>query len=176
MRPSWLPDCARKECFAIRRALMTSRRSSNVLRISGIFSCLALGCAALAQGPLTDAPTASVEPAPVIVMPRPRAEAPHKFWDNQNRALFAAVAVSSTADFFVTRANLQNGGQELNPLVRVFGRSTPGLALNFAGETAGVVSLSYFFHKTNHHRLERIVSIVNVGASAGAVGYGLAHR
>jgi len=86
------------------------------------------------------------------------------------------VAVSSTADFFVTRANLQNGGQELNPLVRVFGRSTPGLALNFAGETAGVISLSYFFHKTNHHRLERIVSIVNAGASAGAVSYGLAHR
>jgi hypothetical protein len=109
-------------------------------------------------------------------MPRPRAEAPHKFWDNQNRVLFAAVAVSSTVDFFVTRANLQNGGQELNPLVRGFGRSTPGLALNFAGETAGVVSLSYFFHKTNHHRLERIVSLVNVGASAGAVSYGLAHR
>ena len=109
-------------------------------------------------------------------MPRPQAEAPHKFWDNQNRILFAAVAVSSTADFFVTRANLQNGGQELNPLVRVVGRSTPGLALNFAGETAGVISLSYFFHKTNHHRLERIVSLVNVGASAGAVAYGLAHR
>lgn len=141
-----------------------------------VFSCLALGSVAFAQGPLPDAPTASVEPVPVIVMPRPRAEAPHKFWDNQNRVLFAAVAVSSTADFFVTRANLQNGGQELNPLVRVFGRSTSGLALNFAGETAGVVSLSYFLHKTNHHRLERIVSIVNVGASAGAVGYGLAHR
>lgn len=155
---------------------MTSVRSSSVLRISMVFSCLALGSVAFAQGPLPDAPTAPVEPVPVIVMPRPRAEAPHKFWDNQNRVLFAAVAVSSTADFFVTRANLQNGGQELNPLVRVFGRSTSGLALNFAGETAGVVSLSYFLHKTNHHRLERIVSIVNVGASAGAVGYGLAHR
>ena len=155
---------------------MTSLRSSNVLRISAVFSCLALASAAFAQGPFPDAPTASVEPAPVIVLPRPRAEAPHRFWDNQNRVLFAAVAVSSTADFFVTRANLQNGGQELNPLVRVFGRSTPGLALNFAGETAGVIGLSYFFHKTNHHRLERIISIVNVGASAGAFGYGLAHK
>ena len=176
MRAGWLPDCALTECFAIRQALMTSLRSSNVLRISVVFSCLALASAAFAQGPFPDAPSASVEAVPVIVMPRPRAEAPHKFWDNQNRALFAAVAISSTADFFVTRANLQNGGQELNPLVRVFGRSTPGLALNFAGETAGVVSLSYFFHKTNHHRLERIVSLVNVGASAGAFGYGLAHR
>jgi hypothetical protein len=154
---------------------MTSRRASHILR-SALFACLTIGPAALAQGPFPAASTSSVEPTPVLVMPRPRAEATHSFWDNQNRALFAAVAASSTADFFVTRANLQNGGQELNPLVRPFGHSTPGLALNFAGETAAVISLSYFFHKTNHHRLERIVSIVNIGASAGAVGYGLAHR
>lgn len=80
------------------------------------------------------------------------------------------------ADFAVTRANLQSGGQELNPMVRVFGRSTAGLAVNFAGETAGVVGLSYLFHKTGHHRLERMVSLVNVGASTGAVSYGLTHR
>jgi hypothetical protein len=48
--------------------------------------------------------------------------------------------------------------------------------LNFACETAGTVGLSYLFHKTGHHKLERAVSIVNIGASAGAVSYGLAHR
>jgi len=100
----------------------------------------------------------------------------HKFWDKQNQLLFAAAAALNEADFAITRSNLQNGGQELNPIVRVFGRSTPGLALNFAGETAGVVTLGYFFHKTGHHRLERLVSVVNMGASAGAVSYGLAHR
>jgi hypothetical protein len=80
------------------------------------------------------------------------------------------------ADFAVTRANLQSGGQELNPIVRVFGRSTAGLAANFAGEGAGTVALSYFFHRTGHHKLERMVSVVNIGGSATAVGYGLAHR
>lgn len=100
----------------------------------------------------------------------------HKFWDAQNRALFLAAAALNGADFAVTRANLQSGGQELNPIVRIFGRSTPGLALNFAGETAGVLSLSYFFHKTGHHRLERAVSVLDIGASAGAVTYGLTHR
>jgi len=113
----------------------------------------------------------------VTLSPVPfRAETPHKFWDTENRALFAAVAASSTADFFVTRANLQNGGQELNPVVRVFGHSTLGLTLNFTGETAGVIGLSYFFHRSNHHRLERLVSMVNIGASTGAVSYGLSHR
>ena len=94
----------------------------------------------------------------------------------QNCALFAAAAALNTADFAVTRANLQSGGQELNPVVRVFGRSSAGLAVNFIGETAGVISLSYFFHKTGHHKLERAVSLINIGSSGVAVGYGLAHR
>jgi hypothetical protein len=48
--------------------------------------------------------------------------------------------------------------------------------VNFAGETAGVVALSYFFHKTGHHKLERAVSMVNIGSSATAVAFDLAHR
>jgi hypothetical protein len=100
----------------------------------------------------------------------------HKFWDKENFALFAAAAASNSADFVVTRTNLQSGGQELNPVVRLFGRSTAGLAVNFAGETAGVMGLSYFCHKTGHHKMERMVSVLNIGASIGAVSYGLAHR
>jgi len=87
-----------------------------------------------------------------------------------------AAAALNGADFAVTRANLQSGGQELNPMVRVFGRSTAGLAVNFIGETTGVVSISYFLHKTGHHKLERMVSMVNIGSSAGALSYSLTHR
>jgi len=39
-----------------------------------------------------------------------------------------------------------------------------------------VVGLSYFFHKTGHHKLERMVSMLNIGGSAAAVSYGMAHR
>jgi len=134
---------------------------------------------AFAQGPLPDAPTPSSSSAlvePVIIQPRNTEHAAHKFWDTENRFLFLTVAAFNGADFAVTRANLQSGGQELNPVVRLFGTSTPGLAANFAGETASVMTLSYFFHKTGHHKLERAVSIVNIGCSAGAVTYGLTHR
>jgi len=156
---------------------MKSRRLSPLLR-SGILmvaSC-ALCQPALAQGPLPDAPAPVAEPASPVALAPARVIERHKFWDRKNCALFAASAALNGADFAVTRANLQSGGQELNPLVRPFGRSTPGLAANFAGEAAGVIALSYFFHKTGHHRLERIVSVVNIGGSAGAVGYGMAHR
>ena len=170
---------------------MTLRRFLQPLRYcAAVWLAFCVFCPALfAQGPLPDAPTPSVAAAlPVLTAPMPSvAAAPpivapvseiqrHKFWDRENWALFAASAAFSGADFAVTRANLQTGGRELNPMVRVFGRSAPGLALNFGGETAGVVGLSYFFHKTGHHKLERIVSMVNIGASAAAVSYGLAHR
>ena len=90
--------------------------------------------------------------------------------------MFAATAALNAADFAVTRANLQSGGQELNPVVRMFGRTSAGLSVNFIGETAGVMSISYFFHKTGHHKLERAVSMFNIASSAGAVSYDLMHR
>jgi hypothetical protein len=100
----------------------------------------------------------------------------HRFWDRNNAILFTAVGAAATADFFVTRANLASGGRELNPVTRVFAGSTTGLAMNFVGETAGTIGISYFFHKTGHHKLERLTSFVDIGASAGAVGFGLTHR
>ena len=117
-------------------------------------------------------------PAMMVSSPRVLPEAPsqHRFWDRGNRALFVAVAAGSAADFAVTYSNLQNGGKELNPLTRVFSGSTAGLAANFAGQTAGVIGLSYFFHQTGHHKLERFTPLLNFGASAFAVSYGLTHR
>jgi hypothetical protein len=122
---------------------------------------------------------AAITPAPALttVHPATLPEAHnHRFWDRQNSFLFATSAAFNTADFIVTRDNLRGGGRELNPVTRVFSGSTPALAMNFAGETAGVVALSYFFHKTGHHKLERFVSVVNIASSAGAVSFDLARR
>ncbi len=125
---------------------------------------------------------APMEPVPAPVAksvafnPLPQAAVEHKFWDKENTALFAAVAGFSAADFTVTRDNLSHGGRELNPLTRPFSGSTAGLAANFAGETAGVIGVSYWFHKTGHHKLERLTPLLDFGASAFAVSYGLAHR
>jgi len=107
---------------------------------------------------------------------KPETASPHRFWDGKNRALFAMVAASSAADFCVTRANLASGGRELNPVTRVFGRSTAGLAVNFSAETASVIGLSYLFHRTGHHKLERMTTLVDISASGSAVAYDLAHR
>jgi hypothetical protein len=159
-------------------ALMTFRRLSRLI-LFGAFTLLTTGLFSyplVAQGPLPDGPTSPVESASPVVIAPSLNDVQHKFWDRKNQALFAATAALNVADFAVTRSNLQRGGQELNPLARMFGRSTPGLAANFAGEAAGVISLSYFLHKTGHYKLERAVSMVNMAGSAGAVTYGLTHR
>jgi hypothetical protein len=114
--------------------------------------------------------------SPAIATTLPEAPSHHRFWDNENRILFVSVAALSAADFAVTRSILQNGGKELNPVTRIFSGSSGGLAVNFAGETAGIIGLSYIFHKTGHHKLERITPMLNMSASAFAVVYDLNHR
>ena len=141
-----------------------------------------VGCPALfsqelaldAPQPAFEAATPFVQPAPSPIQQQEAGE--HRFWDKTNVALFAATASLSAADFTVTHQNLQSGGRELNPIVRVFDRNTTTLALNFVAEDVADIGLSYFFHKTGHHRLERMVSFVNIGMSTGAVTYGLTHR
>ena len=158
---------------------MTLAKLSKVLSCSAVLVASALCPRALGQGPLPDAPPAAATTNALVefVTVRPNtAETQHKFWDTENKVLFLSSAALSGADFAITRANLQNGGRELNPVVRIFGTSTPGLAVNFAGETVGVMTVSYLLHKTGHHKLERAVCFVNIGASAGAVTYGVTHR
>ena len=113
----------------------------------------------------------------VVSFTGPAAEsASHRFWDRENSVLFALNAGAAAADFSVTRANLASGGQELNPVTRIMTGSTPALAANFALETGGVIAVSYLFHKTGHHQLERVTSMVNFSGSVAAVAYGATHR
>lgn len=146
------------------------------------FSQFGVGQEVSASLLLPNAPVGAreLEPSPFVSssqpVTRPDTSLKHRFWDRENSVLFGATAAFSAADFVVTRDNLHAGGQELNPVTRVMTGSTAALAANFAGETAGVVGLSYFFHRTRHHRLERAVSMLNIGGSASAVTFDLLHR
>lgn len=168
---------------------MINKRIGSVLRPRTVFVLAALlGCclfgaaqdvslALLQPGEMQPA-AFTPTPSAAFVQPvaLPEAPGPHRFWDGENSILFATSAAFSAADFIVTRDNLRSGGQELNPVTRLFSGSTPGLAMNFAGETAGVLGVSYLLHKTGHHKMERMVSMLNIGSSAAAVTFDLAHR
>jgi hypothetical protein len=132
--------------------------------------------ALLQPGEMQPIPAAPVPVVKLTLAPFPETPVRHRFWDRENTVLLAANTAFAAADFVITRDNLRNGGQELDPVTRMFSGSTAGLSANFAGEAIGVVGLSYFFHRTGHHKLERAVSMLNLGSSATAVGFGLAHR
>ena len=167
--------------MATRLRLSTAMAQTHCRKPSGrtikTLLMLSLFCSpAVAQQPARTFSMDAAEPLPMLNAPLPQIPTPHRFLDTENRILFTAVAGFCAADFAVTRSNLRNGGVELNPVTRIFSGSTGGLAVNFAGETAGVIGLSYLFHRTGHHRLERITPLANLGASAFAVAYGLTHR
>jgi len=128
--------------------------------------------AAPRPAPVAPVPGTAVQPSPTP----PEAPQPHRFWDGKNRVLFSATAALSAADFGVTRMNLANGGRELNPIVRPLAGNPATLAMNFVVETCGVVAVSYLFHRSGHHRLERLTPVTNIATSAFAVSYGLSHR
>lgn len=131
--------------------------------------------AATAAGPDSVTPAVS-DPEPAVQSSPPEAPKPHRFWDGKNRLLFSTTAALSAADFGVTHMNLANGGRELNPIVRPLAGNTATLAMNFVVETCSVVAVSYLFHRSGHHRLERMTPLINIATSAFAVSYGLSHR
>ena len=104
-------------------------------------------------------------------------EAPHKFWDRKNQALFVIHAGVEGTDFAITHDNLANGGHETNPLGRSLCESgTPGQVTFFAARTLGALGISYLFHVTNHHRLERVTTMFMISDSAYGMAYSFAHR
>jgi hypothetical protein len=108
----------------------------------------------------TSTPSAPSAPAPAHPLPV------HRFWDGENDLLFAAVGASRAFDYASTldlrrrginEAFLTNGIVDNHPL---FG----GIEV---AATAASIGVSYVFHRTGHHRLERWTSAVHFGVATG---------
>jgi hypothetical protein len=121
-----------------------------------------------AASPVTPAQPASLPSAP---------SSPTSFWDRKNILLASTMAAATAADFVATTRNLtsRGGGQEHNPVARVFTGSTGGRVAYFTASAAGTVGLSYLFHKTNHHKLERAALMIAIGCSVQGAAYSFVH-
>jgi hypothetical protein len=138
--------------------------------------------AAFAQGPSEPIPGEPVPASPVVaVLPASVPDTPSahtRFWDKRNILLASGVAGTTALDFAATQRNLSgpSGGTEYNPLARVFTGSTPGRVAYFSGAAAGTIGLSYLFHKTGHHRLERTTLMIGIGCSTQGAVYSFLHH
>ena len=153
-----------------------------MLRISILF-CLALfsfaGAVCAQQNP--PAPPAALPDRPQPQPPPPAAAAPsaqpHRFWDKRNAWLFAGVAASRALDFHST-GNMRRRGRDEILLTNDVVDNKPAFAAIEAAGALTSVGISYLFHRSNHHRLERWVSYLHIGVTTfgAARNYSLKSR
>jgi hypothetical protein len=82
----------------------------------------------------------------------------HSFFDARNTLGFATLGASLTADALSTQKGLAYPGfVEMNPIARPFVQTRIGAAAYNAGSFGLMTGLMYWAHKTEHHKLERIL-------------------
>jgi hypothetical protein len=105
-------------------------------------------------------PAVEIEPAPSAPI--------HAFWDRENRWLFAGVAFTRGMDYASTRNMQARGRKEILLAPEVVNNSAAFASLEAAG-TLTSVGISYVFHRTGHHKLERWMSIGHMGVTSFGV-------
>ncbi len=140
------------------------------MRRIAILSCLALfsfsGAVCAQQSPAAPPSQLPDKPQPQRV---PGTQAPavppaHRFWDKQNAWLFAGVAASRALDFHSTGNMRRRGRDEILLTNDVVDNKPAFVAIEAAGALTSV-GISYLFHRSNHHKLERWVSYLHIGVT-----------
>ncbi len=108
------------------------------------------------QNNTPEAPKASHPVAPVE----------HSFWDRENDWLFAGVGAGRALDYAST-LNLRRRGIDEVFLTNSVVDNHPLFAGIEVAATAASVGVSYIFHRTGHHRLERWTSAIHAGVGVG---------
>lgn len=107
--------------------------------------------------------TKTTEPAKAATPPVP---GEHRFWDRENDLLFAGVGAGRALDYAST-LNLRRRGINEVFLTNSIVDNHPLFGGIEAAATAASVGVSYLFHRTGHHRLERWTSAVHIGVAVG---------
>ena len=90
----------------------------------------------------------------------------HRFWDRENDWLFAGVGAGRALDYAST-LNLRRRGINEVFLTNSIVDNHPLFAGIEVWATAASVGVSYLFHRTGHHRLERWTSAIHAGIAVG---------
>lgn len=123
------------------------------------------------EAEIPDDGTSSQPPisAPVVRQQEPPIQNPsataHHFWDYENLWLFSGIALTRGMDYASTRNFQARGRQEILLPDDVVNNSAGFAALEAAG-TMTSVGISYIFHRTGHHKLERWLSIGHISVTA----------
>lgn len=150
--------------------------------LAGAFFLLAGVCAVQAQqqpaesrdpnAPSAPQPAAGASPADqkqtsnAAKTANPLAPVEHRFWDRENDWWFAGVAAGRALDYAST-LNLRRRGINEVFLTNSIVDNRPLFAGIEVSATAASIGVSYLFHRTGHHRLERWTSAIHAGIAVG---------
>jgi hypothetical protein len=157
---------------------LTSKKSGATCGLAILVFLLSLASAARAQQPSEKQDRSDLPNAP-----QPQGDAqntskqspashgdvesvPHRFWDRENDWLFAAVGAGRALDYAST-LNLRRRGIDEAFLTNSIVDNHPLFAGIEVAATAASVGVSYLFHRTGHHRLERWTSVIHAGIGVG---------
>ena len=121
-----------------------------------------------AQAPPPAPPAAPLPDHPQPATPQPKPQV-HRFWDQTNCWLFAGVLGARYLDFASTLNARRRGLNEALLNNDIVDNHAAFAAIEFAG-AATSVGVSYLFHRTGHHSLERWTSIVHIGVTVFGAG------
>jgi len=96
----------------------------------------------------------------------PHSPGVHRFWDRENDWLFAGVGAGRALDYAST-LNLRRRGINEVFLTNSIVDNHPLFGGIEVAATAASVGVSYLFHRTGHHRLERWTSAIHFGVATG---------
>jgi hypothetical protein len=111
-------------------------------------------------------PTAPAQQTASTAVAGAHSQPTHRFWDRENDWLFAAVGAGRALDYAST-LNLRRRGIDEVFLTNSIVDNHPLFGGIEAAATAASIGVSYVFHRTGHHRLERWTSAVHFGVATG---------
>lgn len=146
--------------FALRKTLLGQLHLFIFLIASGFFVVLFCAAASCAREK-PEAPEAKQDSSPQIAPPRLQE---HRFWDGTNAWLFAGTGAARTLDYFSTLNMRSRGRQEILLTNDVVDNHAAFAAIEAAG-TGVSIGAAYLFHRSGHHKLERLTSIIHISAA-----------
>lgn len=90
----------------------------------------------------------------------------HKFWDTENLRLFTGVGSARMLDYASTRYLRDQGNDEWLLSNSIVDNRPLFVGIELAG-TAASIGVSYLFHRSGHHTLERWISVAHIGVGVG---------
>jgi len=145
------------------------RMLAAILLLSSLAAAQNPGKSGPAVIPAAPAPAQHAEkPNPPVTPGAPAITPEHRFWDHENILLFSGVAVFRGLDYASTQNFMARGRTEVLIPDDVV-KNKAGFASLEAAATMTSVGISYIFHRTGHHKMERWLSIGHISVTGFGV-------